>query len=110
MADPPSPNYPSTVGSGHIPVSPERVFTAPQPPTLPPLDPLEPARRAIAYGLLGMLAGIILISAVMLSVMLYCEVTDGAHFVLDWIGITLGPVAALAGSAVTFYMERSRRS
>jgi hypothetical protein len=57
-----------------------------------------------------MLAGIILISAVMLSVMLYCEVTDGAHFVLDWIGITLGPVAALAGSAVTFYMERSRRS
>jgi hypothetical protein len=44
----------------------------------------------------------------MLFVMLYFGV-DGAHFVLDWMGLALSPVAALAGSAVTFYMARSGR-
>jgi hypothetical protein len=65
------------------------------------------ARRRIAYGLVWLLAVTIGVSAIMLFVMLYCQIPEAAHFVLDWMGIALGPVGALTGSAVTFYMERS---
>src|SRR5438270_10828751 len=68
------------------------------------------ARRRIAYELLWLLAVTIVISAIMLSVMLFCGIPDGAHFVLDWMGIVLALIGALTGSAVTFYMERSGRS
>jgi hypothetical protein len=49
------------------------------------------------------------VSGVMLFLMVWYGITDGAQFVLNWLGIALGPVSALAGSAVTFYMERTRR-
>jgi uncharacterized membrane protein YdjX (TVP38/TMEM64 family) len=68
------------------------------------------ARRRIAYGLLWLLAVTIVISAMMLFVMLFLGIPDGAHFVLDWMGIALALIGALTGSAVTFYMERSGRS
>jgi len=72
-------------------------------------DPLAPDRRVIAYILLGTLAGMLLASAIMLSLTLWLRISEGPHFVLDWMGLGLGPVAALAGSSVTFYMERSSR-
>ena len=72
-------------------------------------DTLAPAREAITYRLIWLLVGIIAASGVMIFVMLYCRINEGANFVLHWMGLALGPVAALAGSAVTFYMERPRR-
>jgi hypothetical protein len=105
VADPASPSTPPT-GS---PPSTGAVFATPLPPSIPLPDPYEPARKGLTYALVGLLAAIVLISALMLYLMLRCHLGDGAHFVLDWMGIALGPVSALTGSAVTFYMERTRR-
>jgi hypothetical protein len=78
-----------------------------EPQVLP--DPHATARQRIAYGLVSLLAAAVAVSAGMLFMMLYWQIPEGAHFVLDWMGIALGPIAALTGSAVTFYMERSGR-
>jgi hypothetical protein len=71
-------------------------------------DEHAPTRKWIAYGLIWLLVAIVIVSAIMLIITLYRGISDGPHFVLDWMGIALGPVSALAGSAVTFYMDRSR--
>lgn len=72
-------------------------------------DPYEITRKWLTYGLIWLLAGIMAVSGTMMFLMLWLHVPEGAHFVLDWLGISLGPVSALSGSAVTFYMERTRR-
>ena len=83
---------------------------APLPPRLPSLDdPHEPARKAIAYRLIWLLIGIIGGSGAMLFVLLIFKIDDSVEIILRWMGFVLSPVAALAGSAVTFYMERPPR-
>jgi hypothetical protein len=56
------------------------------------------------------LIGIIAVSGGMLILIFcYCQIDGASDVVFRWMGFALGPVAALTGSAVTFYMERSRR-
>jgi hypothetical protein len=106
VADPDPPAPPPT----GLPPPPGAVFATPLPPSIPlGPDPYEPARKWVTYALVILLAAIVAISALMLYLTLRCHFGEGAHFVLDWMGIALGPVSALTGSAVTFYMERTRR-
>lgn len=73
-------------------------------------DPFEKPRRIIAYHLIWLLIGIITASGAIMLVGLYrCSGTNEAEIVFRWMGLALGPVGALVGSAVTFYMERPRR-
>lgn len=87
------------------------VYATPIPPSVPlPPDPNEKTRRWVTFALVILLGTIILIAAAIMFIMLWYSIPDGAHFALDWMGIALGPVSALAGSAITFYLERARRS
>jgi hypothetical protein len=84
-------------------------FAAPPPLRLPSIDdPHESARKAIAYRLIWLMIGIICGSGAMLFIILFCRIDGGVNPVLQWMGLALSPVAALAGSAVTFYMQRPR--
>jgi hypothetical protein len=66
-------------------------------------------RKWIAYLLIGLLIGIIAASGTMLLVALLCHRDDASDVIFRWMGLALGPTGALAGSAVTFYMERGTR-
>jgi hypothetical protein len=59
---------------------------------------------------LWLLAGIIAASGLMMFALAWFNGNEGVDTVLRWMGLSLGPVGALVGSAVTFYMDRSRRS
>jgi hypothetical protein len=120
VAEPPSrddsqlPNYasnsPTSENVSGTPTGPRyAAFAAPAPLRLPSLDdPHEPARKAITYRLIWLLIGIICGSGAMLFILLFCRIDGGVNPVLQWMGLALSPVAALAGSAVTFYMQRPR--
>jgi hypothetical protein len=69
-------------------------------------DEAEATRKAIAFHLLRLLSGIIAGAAVMVFALIYLKSGDGVDTILRWMGLALGPVGALVGSAVTFYMRR----
>src|SRR5260370_31639985 len=100
-----SPPRPPTPPTGRVPVR-----RAPRDPRPPPTDPRDPVRKWIAYLLIGLLIGVIAVSGAMVIVtFFFCQVGGTSDVIFRWMSLSLGPVAALAGSAVTFYMERSRR-
>jgi hypothetical protein len=72
-------------------------------------DPIEKARKIIAFHLIWLLIGIISASGVGVFVLLLYSRDQAADIILRWMGLALGPVGALVGSAVTFYMERETR-
>jgi hypothetical protein len=84
-----------------------RVRNAPQPVPAAP-DSRDPVRKWIAYLLIWLLIGIIAGSGLMLFAALKCHIDGAADVIFRWMGVALAPVAALAGAAVTFYMERGR--
>jgi fluoride ion exporter CrcB/FEX len=89
------------------------VVAAPQPVYLAPppdQDPLGNPRKVVTYCLIGILGGVLTVSAIMLSLMLLYHTTESAHFVLEFMGIALGAISALTGSAITFYMQGPNRN
>lgn len=78
-------------------------------PTTAVEEPVEKARRIIAYHLIWLMIGIIAASGGAVFVLLLCGRDQSTDIILRWMGLGLGPVGALVGSAVTFYMERPRR-
>jgi hypothetical protein len=73
----------------------------------PPVgDDAEATRKAIAFHLIWLLSGIIAGAGAMVFALIYLNAGDGVDTILRWMGLALGPVGALVGSAVTFYMRR----
>jgi hypothetical protein len=69
-------------------------------------DDAEATRKAIAFQLIWLLMGIIAGAGAMVFVLIYLNGGEGVDTILRWMGLALGPVGALVGSAVTFYMRR----
>jgi hypothetical protein len=86
-----------------------QVRKAPREPLPPPVDPRDPVRKWITYLLIWLLIGIIVTSGAMLIAMVLFRIDCPTDIIFHWMGLALGPVAALVGSTVTFYMGRSRR-
>jgi hypothetical protein len=80
----------------------------PVPPTVIE-NPIEKARKIIAYHLIWLLIGIIAASGLGVLFLLLFGRDDATEIIFRWLGLALGPVGALVGSAVTFYMANGSK-
>jgi hypothetical protein len=90
------------------PPPPGRVRVIPAPPTVIE-NPIDKARKIIAYHLIWLLIGVIALSGFGVFFLLLFGRDEASDTILRWMGLALGPVGALVGSAVTFYMANGSK-